>query len=173
MSATDERHIALVGLSGSGKSTLAPLLASRLGSRTVVDLDRVVEERFGQSVADIFAGRGEADFRDAESDALAAALAGPPSVIATGGGIVLDAENRRALGSNAFVVWLRAHPSHLEQRLSGPTEVRPLLEGDREFALARLSEERAALYGAVADLVIDVEGMDPADLALEVVRSIR
>ena len=85
---------------------------------------------------------------------------------------MLDAANRRALSSDAFVVWLRAHPSHLEQRLSGPTEARPLLEGDREFALTRLSEERAALYGAVADLVIDVEGLDPTDLALEVVRAI-
>jgi shikimate kinase len=168
----DDRHVALVGLSGSGKSTLAPVLASRLGGRSVVDLDRVVEERFAQTVADIFAERGEAAFRDAESDALLAALAGPPAVIATGGGVVLDAGNRRALSADAFVVWLRAHPSHLEQRLSGPTEARPLLEGDREFALARLSEERAALYGAVADVVIDVEGMDPAELAVEVVRSL-
>lgn len=172
MTADDERHVALVGLSGSGKSTLAPVLASRLGARSVVDLDRVVEARFGQSVADIFAERGEAAFRDAEAEALSAALAGPPAVIATGGGVVLDAANRRALISDAFVVWLRAHPSHLEQRLSGPTEARPLLEGDREFALARLSEERAALYGAVADLVIDVEGMDPTDLALEVVQAV-
>ncbi len=172
MNAVDERHIALVGLSGSGKSTLAPVLASRLGSRHVVDLDRIVEARFGESVADIFRLRGEAAFRDAEADALATALTGPPAVIATGGGVVLDPENRRALVSDAFVVWLRAHPDHLEQRLSGPTEARPLLEGDRAFALARLSEERAALYGAVADLVVDVEGLDPSDLALEVVRAI-
>lgn len=172
MSAADERHIALVGLSGSGKSTLAPVLASRLGSRPVIDLDRVVEARFGESVADVFGHRGEAVFRDAESDALVTALAGPPAVIATGGGVVLDAENRRALVSSAFVVWLRAHPTHLEERLSGPTEARPLLEGDRAFALARLSEERAALYGSVADLVIDVEGLDPSDLALEVVRAL-
>jgi shikimate kinase len=172
VNSADERHIALVGLSGSGKSTLAPVLASRLGSRHVVDLDREVEERFGESVAEIFRLRGEAAFRDAEADALATALSGPPAVIATGGGVVLDAENRRALVSGAFVVWLRAHPDHLEQRLSGPTEARPLLEGDRAFALARLSEERAALYGAVADLVIDVEGLDASDLAVEVVRAI-
>lgn len=172
MNAADERHIALVGLSGSGKSTLAPVLASRLGAHHVVDLDKVVEARFGASVADVFRTRGEAVFRDAEADALATALSGPPAVIATGGGVVLDAENRRALVSEAFVVWLRAHPDHLDERLSGPTEARPLLEGDRAFALARLSEERAALYGAVADLVIDVEGIDPTDLALEVVRAL-
>lgn len=172
MSPADERHIALVGLSGSGKSTLAPVLASRLGAHSVVDLDRVVEARFGQSVAEIFADRGESTFRDAEAEALSTALAGPPAVIATGGGVVLDAANRRALSTNAFVVWLRAYPSQLEQRLAGPTEARPLLEGDRAFALARLSEERSALYDAVADLVIDVDGMDPTDLALEVVRAI-
>jgi shikimate kinase len=166
-------HVALVGLSGSGKSTLAPLLATRLGGRVVVDLDREVERRLGGPVATVFAEHGEAAFRDAERDELAAALTGPPAVIATGGGVVLDAENRRRLGADAAVVWLRAHPDHLRQRLEGTTEVRPLLEGDPGFALARLSEERDALYAQVADLTVDVEGVDPRDLADEIATSLR
>jgi shikimate kinase len=160
-------HIALVGLSGSGKSTVAPLLASRLGGRLPVDLDRVVERRFGRTVARIFADEGERAFRDAESEALRDALVGPPAVIATGGGIVLDADNRRLLGEGARVVWLRAQPSLLQQRLQDSDENRPLLDGDAGFALARLSEERAALYAQVADLTVDVDGVDPLDLAHE------
>lgn len=168
----DRPHLALVGLSGSGKSTLAPMLASRLGGFTAVDLDRVVEARFGCSVADVFAQQGEATFRDAESEALGAALDGPPAVVATGGGVILDPGNRRLLAARATVVWLRAHPSQLNQRLAGTSEARPLLDGDAEFALTRLSEERAALYAQVADLTVDVDGVDPRDLADELAASL-
>lgn len=166
-------QVALVGLSGSGKSTLAPLLATRLGGRIVVDLDRVVEQRFGATVAEIFSREGESTFRDAESEALSEALDGPPAVIATGGGVVLAAANRQLLRQGARVVWLRAQPSHLELRLAGSAEVRPLLDGDRSFALARLAEERDALYARVAEVTVDVEGVAPVDLADELVRSLR
>ena len=162
-------HIALVGLSGSGKSTVAPLLASRSGRSAVVDLDRAVESLMGRTVQEIFDTDGEATFRTLETEALSEALGGPPSVIATGGGVVLGAENRALLRSGATVVWLRAHPSHLAQRLTDTSEARPLLEGDVEFALQRLSSEREALYSEVADFVIDVDGVDPVSVAEELV----
>ena len=168
---TDGLHVALVGLSGSGKSTLAPLLASRLGGHRAVDLDRMVIERLGRTIDDIFADGGEATFRDAESEALSEALDGPPAVIATGGGVVLDAGNRQML-RRARVVWLDAHPDHLQQRLAGTTEARPVLDGDPGFALARLHEERAALYAQVSDLTVDVEGASPIDIADEIVRAL-
>ena len=169
MTRSDVEHVALVGLSGSGKSTVAPLIASRT-SRIAVDLDRVVAERVGRPVAEIFAEPdGEATFRSLETEALLDALAGPPAVIATGGGVVLSATNRSALRSDARVVWLRAHPSQLAARLADTTEARPLLDGDVEFALQRLSEERAALYDEVAELVIDVDGVDPLSVGEEVV----
>ncbi len=166
-----DRHIALVGLSGSGKSTLAPLLASRLGGHIAVDLDKLVVERFGRPVDEIFAEEGEGAFREAETEALIEALDGPPAVIATGGGVVLDPGNRQML-RGARVVWLDAHPDHLQQRLAGTTEARPLLEGDPGFALTRLHEERAALYAQVADLTIDVEGAASVDIADEIVRAL-
>lgn len=172
MNAAPLGHVALVGLPGSGKSTLAPLLASRLGRHAVVDLDRLVEERFDTTVSVIFSEHGEAAFRNAESEALAAALDGDPAVIATGGGVVLSAENRRRLATSARVVWLRAHPDHLQERLADGSSSRPLLAGDPAFALARLSEERNALYAQVADLVVDVDGVAPNDLADEVARSL-
>lgn len=169
MNRLDVEHIALVGLSGSGKSTVAPLLASRLGSLSVVDLDRTIEERRGTDVATIFAEPdGESTFRALETDALLESLRGTPSVIATGGGVVLEPENRAALRSGATVVWLRAHPSRLAERLADTAEARPLLEGDAEFAMQRLSSEREALYSEVADHVIDVDGIDPASVAAEI-----
>lgn len=172
MEAADTGHLALVGLSGSGKSTVAPLLAARLGLGAPVDLDRVVEHRAGRPVHEVFAQDGEATFRRLESDALADALTGQPVVIATGGGIVLDHENRRLLRSGATVVWLRGSPGHLAQRLADTTESRPLLSGDADFALHRLAEEREALYAEVADLVIDVDGVDPVTVADEILSSL-
>lgn len=171
MNHTGSDHLALVGLSGSGKSSLAPLLAARLGA-TAADLDRVIEQQLGASVAEIFASRGEAAFRSAESDALHEMLSGPPIVLATGGGVVLDAGNRSLLRRGATVVWLRADVDELERRLSDTTEARPLLAGDAHFALDRLAQEREALYAEVSDVVIDVDGVALVDLVHEVLDAI-
>lgn len=161
------RPVALVGLSGTGKSTVAPLLATLLGCRPV-DLDRAVEEDHGCTVGELFE-RGEDVFRDAEARALTETLAGGPSVIATGGGVVLRASNRRALAS-ADVVWLRAPVAVLVERLAGHAQRRPLLDGDPAAALSVLASEREPLYREVADVVVDVDGLDPAAVAAEVAR---
>src|SRR5690606_13084176 len=122
VSGTD--HIVLVGLSGTGKSTIAPLVRARTGRSVVVDLDRVVVETAGRSIAEIFSDEGETGFRQRESQALADALAGPPAVVATGGGVVLEQQNRALLRSEATVVWLQATPAHLADRLADTSEAR-------------------------------------------------
>ncbi len=166
------RSIALVGLSGTGKSTIAPLLASHFGFGASVDLDREIERRFGSSVEDIFANDGEAAFRRAEADALQESLSGPPVVVATGGGVVLDSDNRALLRSRATVVWLRATTERLAERLVDTAEARPLLAGDPKFALDRLANEREALYTEVADRIVDVDGLDIAGVLEEVIREV-
>ena len=173
MTSAFDKHICLVGLSGSGKSTLGPILASQLNLGTSVDLDQVVERRLRAPASQIFAEQGEALFRQYESEALAEALAGPPVVIAAGGGIVLDQANRTMLKGRATVIWLQASVPDLVERLSDSEGSRPLLSGDVEFALNRLAEERHALYASVADLSIDVGGMDPQTLAEAVVEALR
>jgi len=152
-------HVALVGLSGTGKSTVAPLLAARRGL-ACVDLDGVVVAQAGRSVAEIFAADGEARFRSLESDALARALDGPPAVLATGGGVVLDAANRDLLTERATVVWLQSRPGTLAARLSATDEERPLLSDGLDVAVERLSQMSAArgpLYTAVADVALEVD----------------
>lgn len=152
-------HIVIVGLPGTGKSSLVGPLARRLG-RSTRDTDRLVQRRAGRSIPEIFSNDGEASFRRLESQALVDVLSGPPAVIATGGGVVLDAENRRLLGERATVVWLTAEVEALADRLDDSVEVRPLLPGDTERGLRSLHQEREPLYREVAHVVVDTTGLD-------------
>lgn len=162
------RHIALVGLSGTGKSAVAARLAERTGRR-LVDTDRLVEVEVGHTVAEEFAAAGEASFREREMRALVTALSGPPACVATGGGIVTLPEARALLARRCDVVWLRADPSVLAERLAGTTEARPLLGDDAETALRELLRRREPLYREVADSVVDVGGMDVEDVVERIV----
>jgi shikimate kinase/3-dehydroquinate synthase len=141
------RHLALAGFMGAGKSTLGPVVAERLGRR-FVSLDAVVEERAGTTVADVFAGRGEAAFRELEEAAAADVLAGPePVVLELGGGAVGSPATRRALAERAFCVLLDVQPEEAWRRVAGSD--RPLA-ADRDRFVA-LYAEREDLYAAVAD----------------------
>lgn len=155
-----QRPIALVGLSGAGKSTVARALATRLGW-PLADTDALVVARAGHPVATIFAEQGEAAFRALEAEALAAALAIAPGVVATGGGVVLQAANRALLQQRAFVVWLDAPDAALIARLAAHDEKRPLLAGDAAARLAALRAARAPLYAAVASLHLATEALAP------------
>ena len=111
-------NLYLVGLRGSGKTTAGTILAGRLGL-AFVDADAEVERRAGRTVAEIFARDGERRFRELERDAMRDLLARDGLVVATGGGCVLDAEVRAALGRAATAVWLDAAPGIRAARVAG------------------------------------------------------
>lgn len=152
-------HVVLVGMPGAGKSSVGRRLAKRLG-RPFVDADEELVRRTGRSVRDWFAAEGEAAFRAAESALLVDLLAAPgASVVAAGGGVVLDPANRAALRDGATVVWLRAEVPYLLSRVvqkEGEGH-RPLLDDDPEARLVALHRERTPLYAEVADVTLDVE----------------
>ena len=157
-------HLVLVGLMGAGKTTVGQLCAERL-ARPFVDTDELVEAATGSTVAEIFAAEGEAGFRARERVAVVDACAAPdPLVIACGGGAVLDAGNRAALKRAGRVVWLRASPAVLSERV-GSDPARPLLTDGPVPTLARLAETRAAAYEDAADAAVDTEGLAPAEVA--------
>lgn len=153
----------LVGMMGAGKTTVGKALAQRRDWE-FVDSDAQVESRAGRSVAEIWAADGEGAFRALESAALAEALAAErPAVIAAAGGTVVDPANYQRLAAHRPVVWLRADPATLAARL-GDGAGRPLLGTDPPGALRALAIAREPLYTEVADIVIDVDGLDPSEV---------
>jgi len=154
------RHLALVGLMGSGKTTVGRKLAARLG-RPFIDADEALAVTTGRTVRQWFDDSGEAAFRAKEVDVLAQLLASDdPSVIATGGGIVCTEAGRALLnGPDVTVVWLRASPAFVANRVAQKAnkDHRPLLDADPRVVLDRHAAERNHLYAEVADLVVDVD----------------
>lgn len=166
-----DRPVALVGLSGCGKSTLARLLARAL-SWPWYDTDAAIAAAAGMSVADLFQTYGEAEFRVRETAALAEALR-EAQVIATGGGIVLQPENRHMLREQATVIWLDAADTTILTRLAADVEQRPLLHGDAAARLAELRARRTPLYAEVADVIIATDGKTPLELVQQVIAALR
>jgi shikimate kinase len=166
------RHLVLVGLMGSGKTTVGAVCADRLG-RPFVDTDALVETAAGATVQDVFAAEGEPGFRAREAVAVADAVASPvPLVIACGGGAVLDPANRRALRAGGFVVWLRASPDVLGERV-GAAAGRPLLAGGRSVAtLEHLAALRADAYAAAAHASVETDGASVDQVADSVLREL-
>lgn len=148
-----ERTIALVGLMGVGKTTVGRRLAKAL-ELPFADADAEIEAAAGRTVSEIFAERGEAEFRAGERRVIARLLEGEPKVIATGGGAFVNAETRALLRQRAVSVWLKAELDVLVKR-TGRRSTRPLLkDGDPREVLERLMRERYPIY-AEADLVVE------------------
>jgi shikimate kinase / 3-dehydroquinate synthase len=137
------KHLALIGIMGAGKSTIGREVAERT-ARPFVDTDEEIERRHGP-IPELFE-RGEPEFRRIEEQVVAEALAGPPSVIALGGGAVLSELTRRRLAAHAFRVFLEVDVEAAWERVreSG----RPLARQEDDFH--RLYEERLPVYLEVA-----------------------
>jgi len=158
----------LLGMMGAGKSSVGHALATGL-VRAFIDTDDAVERTAGLSVAEIFAGEGEAAFRRRER-AEVAACATSDAVVALGGGAVAEPETARIVSGAGQSVYLRACPETLLDRL-GDAQARPLLAGlDDPARLERLREllaEREPAY-ARADACVDTDGLSVEGVAAEV-----
>jgi shikimate kinase len=165
------RRVLLVGMMGAGKTTTGRLVAEQLGWG-YRDSDADVEAVTGLTVPELFRRDGEDAFRQAEADVLAAACADPaPSVISVAGGAVLRPDNRRLIAASGTVVWLRARPETLAARV-GDGAGRPLLDEGPADAMVQLNAVRAPLYAELADLVIDVDELPPAEVARRILAAV-
>jgi len=160
------RTIALVGLMGAGKTTIGRRLASAL-ELPFVDADDAIVAAAGQSIEDIFADRGECEFRRGERNVIARLLAGPVHVLATGGGAFVNPQTRALMKERAISIWLKAPLDVLMKRVT-KRDHRPLLkEDDPQAVMERLIEERYPLY-AEADLTIE-SGAGPHNSAVSAI----
>jgi shikimate kinase len=158
------RNLILVGPMGAGKSSIGQALARRFGLR-FADADACVERATGASVAQVFEREGEAGFRVRERAALAGLLADDGLLLATGGGAVLDPDNRALMRRRGFVVYLMVSQAQQLARLADDAS-RPLLaRPDRAQVLDALATARTPLYLQVADLAFDTDALDAAAAA--------
>ena len=156
--------IFLVGLMGAGKTSVGKVLARRLG-KSFYDCDHEIERATGVKVPLIFDIEGEAGFRARESRTLAELVRRADIVLATGGGAVLAAANRKLLAGNGTVVYLRAAADDLWARTRHDKN-RPLLKiADPLSRLKELYDERDPLYREVADIVVDTGNQSLVSLA--------
>ena len=152
----------LLGFMGAGKSTIARGLAP-----DYIDMDALIEERLGMSIADFFAEKGEVAFRQVESEILADLLK-TDRVVSTGGGVVISQRNRDLLKTNPDNIYLKADFETLYQRIAADKDnQRPLFLNKSKEELAAIFQERQAWYEEVASRVLDVTKLSPEEIIEE------
>ena len=161
-------NLVFIGPTGAGKTSLGRRVAERFGL-SFIDLDVLIAEQAGSSIATLFEHAGEAGFREHESRALAQALQGERVLVATGAGAVLDAANRKLIASRAFVVHLHVSVGAQLTRLARDRS-RPLLQrSDRDQVLAQMAAVRDPLYRDLAELSLDTDRFVPAEATAQLV----
>lgn len=161
------KNIILIGFMGCGKSTIGFRLSYRM-RRVLEDTDKLIERKEGRSISDIFAREGEASFRRMETACLKELLLSQEEkIIATGGGLPMQAENHALLKQLGTVIYLRISAESVWERLKDDT-TRPLLQcAEPLFKIKELLEKRAPVYEAAADMIVDVDGKDMEQVLAE------
>ena len=163
-------NIILCGFMGTGKTTVGKIVASRLNWR-FVDTDHLIERKQGRTISAIFAEDGEAAFRKLESEMVATLRHVRCMVIATGGGILLNPDNRDSLQRSGLVICLDAPADEIVARLAAYTD-RPLLSSPNpKERVAELLAVRDSAYAAIQHHV-NTSGRTPEQIA-EAVLSLR
>lgn len=167
------RNIILEGFMGSGKTTVSEILSDRLGLE-LMDTDATIEDTEGRSISSIFREDGEEAFRDMETELLTM-IAGDhlrDMVISLGGGMPVREKNRELLKKSGKVVYLKASPETIYERVKGDT-TRPLLQGeDPLLRIKELMEGRSDVYDEAADLIIDTDNKTPDEICDEIIREL-
>jgi shikimate kinase len=164
-------NLFLIGPMGSGKTAVGRYL-SRLLDLTFHDSDTEIERRTGVDIPYIFEKEGEAGFRQREREAIEILTAMDRIVLATGGGAILLAENRRHLADRGCVVYLETSVAQQVERVK-QGRTRPLLSNvDSTSKLSQLLAERAPLYGEIADVVVSTDGRKVRSVAEDILREL-
>lgn len=160
---------------GVGKSTIGQLLAESL-SLPFYDIDLIITQKTGQSIAQIFSEKGEVSFRDLESDAILSLADQSPGVVALGGGALMNAESLRFIKDVGYLIYLSAELSTLQARLVQSNQTRPLLDSLsaelRSQKIASLLSDREVIY-KTADLIIHTDEKEPQTVVNDVLQKLK
>ena len=162
------KNIVLVGLMGAGKSSVGMKLADLL-TYEFLDTDNIIETQQGQSINDIFATHGELSFRKLENSVISDLGNLENKIISTGGGSVENIENLNVLKVNGFIVYLKASPEGLFERIKNQTN-RPLLQNENPLNTLQILLERREKNYLLADYVVDTMGKDVDAVAREIIK---
>jgi len=164
-------NLFLTGPMGAGKSTIGRQLARQL-KIPFHDSDHEIEQRTGVDIPLIFELEGEAGFRKRESAIIDELTRLQGIVLATGGGAILDQQNREHLTSRGTVIYLHTSVSQQLKR-TGRDRNRPLLQtSDPRLKLEELMAVREPLYRDTADIIIDTDGMRVMDVVRQIIRQL-
>lgn len=162
-------NIFLIGFMGTGKSTVSRLLSSML-EMDAVEMDELIEERAGMSIAEIFDKYGEAHFRRMETELVVEMQKKRNLVVSCGGGVPLRQENVEAMRKSGVIVLLTASPETIYGRVKD-SHNRPVIEQNKNVPfIASLMEQRREKYEAAADLMIKTDGKSAREICREVIR---
>ena len=168
-----QNNIFLIGLMGTGKTTVGRQLSRKL-KMDFYDSDRVIEENTGADIPLIFEKEGEAGFRKREADTIDQLTQKQNIILATGGGAVLNKENRNHLITRGTVFYLKSNLKTLIERTCKDKN-RPLLHADEpaEVILQRLLDERGPLYEETADYTIHTANNSIHSVIQAIIRTLK
>lgn len=163
------KNIYLVGFMGSGKSTVGKILAEKL-NMNFVDIDKLIEEKEGMKIKDIFERKGESYFRELERKQIEATVKQEGLVVSTGGGLGANLDNMNFMKKNGDVVWLDVSLNTVLDRLKNDQD-RPLLKQPTE-KIKQLFEERKNVY-RLANIRVNVDKKTPSQIVEEILTKIK
>ena len=159
-------HIFIIGMMGSGKSTIAPLLSNKLKT-PCVDIDKDLAEILNCDIVDFFKHYSEKKFRNLESRYFLEHIKNSSAIYSTGGGIILEKDNRQALKKIGFTIFLKASIQTLYDRIKNDLNNRPLFKN--KTMLEKLLNQRNQHYIDCADLVINTDNQTPQKIASQII----
>lgn len=162
-------NMALIGFMGTGKTAVGKVLAEKL-DKQFIELDALIEQRAGKTIPEIFQQDGEIAFRELEIEATRDAAERENTVIACGGGVVLNQINIDRLRRKSVIVYLTASPEVILERTSSDTDERPLLVAeDKVSRVAGLLKFRQPFYERAADITVDTSTLDVGEVTGKII----
>jgi len=163
------KNIYLVGFMGSGKSTVGKILAEKL-NMNFIDIDKLIEEKEGMKIKDIFEQKGESYFRELERKQIEAIVNQEGVIVSTGGGLGANLDNMNLMKKNGDVIWLDVSLNTVLDRLKNDQD-RPLLKQPTE-KIKQLFEERKNIY-RLANIRINADKKTPSQIVEEILTKIK